>query len=231
MFMKTTNDHIGAELQLLAPRLATAGRGMPYSVPHGYFENFPESTVSRLNAQPKQDVPEGYFEHFALNMLQKVRTNEVREELEGIAPVLNTLSKSMPYSLPEGYFEQWKPAIQEPAVQQPAKIISFGGGFRWKQWAAAAAILLTAGLAWQLWVNSPDNAPATAAINPAAVDSLLSGLDANSLSGYLETEQSGLDFTSLLSMAEQDIETGVKQLSTEELKWYLENQAISIPGS
>jgi hypothetical protein len=31
--------------------------------------------------------------------------------------------------------------------------------------------------------------------------------------------------------AQQDVETGVTQLSDEELKWYLENQAVEIPGT
>jgi hypothetical protein len=229
--MKTTDNHISTELQEIAPMLAAAGRRMPYTVPQGYFENFPETALSKLNKQTQQDVPEGYFEGFALTMLQKVRNSEVRAELDEIAPLLNSVSKAMPYSLPEGYFEQWKPAIPVATVPQPAKIVKMGGGFGWKKWAAAAAILLTTGLAWQLWVKSPDNTGTELAINPAAVDTLLTGIDANSLSGYLETEESGSEFTSLLTMAEQDIETGVQQLSNEDLKWYLENQAVTIPGS
>jgi hypothetical protein len=32
-------------------------------------------------------------------------------------------------------------------------------------------------------------------------------------------------------VAEQDVETGVSQLTDEELKWYLDNQAVAMPGT
>lgn len=229
--MKTADNHIENELTPLAPGLAAAGRQMPYGLPEGYFDNFAGTMLLRVKEQDAPGVPGGYFDHFAADMLKKVRGNEVKEELEAISPLLNTLSKTMPYSLPKGYFEQWKPMLSAETKPQPAKVISLKSGLNWKHWAAAAAVVLTLGLGWQFFANQPESATSTASVNPAEVDTLLTVIDENSLTGYLENEQTNAEFTSLLTMAEQDIETGVKQLSNEELNWYLENQAVSIPGS
>lgn len=163
-------------------------------------------------------------------MLQKVRSLSITEELLEIAPLLNRIDKSMPFSIPAGYFEQWTPNLDEEK-SQPAKVVKIGSG-NWKQWVAAAGIILTLGIGWQFLGNhSSDYTVVTASINDPALDTLLTKVDANSLEGYLENEQSNSDFSSLLVLAEQDIETGVKQLSDDELNWYLENRIVEIPGT
>lgn len=229
--METRNKHIITELLEIAPQLAAAGNRTPYGVPNGYFDEFASSMLLQVKATRAQDVPAGYFDQFAIQMLQKVRGNEVREELEAVSPLLNSLPKTMPHTVPQGYFEQWQPKIPGQNEQRPAKIIALGSAKRWKQWAAAAAILFTMGISWQLWVNKGDDSTYTAATSPAVVDTLITGIDAGSLTDYLEDSQANSAFASLLLIAQQDVETGVAQLSDEELKWYLENQAVEIPGT
>ena len=229
--MDTRNNHIINELLEVAPQLAAIGKHLPYSVPGDYFDEFASNMLWQVKASKANDVPAGYFDQFALQMLQKVRGNEVREELEAVSPFLNSLPKTMPHTLPEGYFEQWQPKIPGQKEQQPAKIISLGNAKHWKQWAAAAAILFTIGISWQLLVNKGNDSTYTAATSPAVVDTLLTGIDAGSLTDYLENSQANSEFASLLLIAQQDVETGVAQLSDEELKWYLENQAVEIPGT
>jgi len=229
--MKPENNQSITEIIEVAPYLAAAGNRMPFRVPPGYFDGFVSTVLSQVNANKPNDVPEGYFDQFALQMLQKVRGNEVREELEGVSPFMNSLPKTMPHSLPEGYFEQWQPTVLKEKAQKPAKVISLGGTSRWKQWAAAAAILFIMGISWQLFVNKDEDTRATASVSATSVDTLFTGIDANSLTEYLEEEQANSAFASLLMVAQQDVETGVTQLSDEELKWYLENQAVEIPGT
>jgi hypothetical protein len=229
--MKPENNQSITEIIEVAPYLAAAGNRMPFRVPPGYFEGFVSTVLSQVNANKANDVPEGYFDQFALQMVQKVRGNEVREELEGVSPLLNRLPKTMPHSLPEDYFEQWQPTVLKEKAQKPAKVISLGGTSRWKQWAAAAAILFIMGISWQLFVNKDEDTRATASVSATSVDTLFTGIDANSLTEYLEEEQANSAFASLLMAAQQDVETGVTQLSDEELKWYLDNQAVEIPGT
>lgn len=230
--MKLENNQIITEIIEVAPYLAAAGNRMPFRVPPGYFDGFVSTVLSQVNANKPNDVPEGYFDQFALQMLQKVRGNEIREELEGVSPLLNSLPKTMPHHLPEGYFEQLHPTFLVEKVQKPAKVISLGGASRrWKQWAAAAAILFTLGISWQLFVNKPNDTRASASVSAVSIDTLFTGIDANSLTDYLQEEQANSAFANLLMVAQQDVETGVTQLSDEELKWYLENQAVEIPGT
>jgi hypothetical protein len=187
----------------------------------------------KVKEEKFNDVPAGYFDQFAVQMLNKVRNNEVRTELEEISPFLNSLPKSMPFSLPNQYFEELQPTIPNEKVSQPAKVISIGGTLKWKQWAAAASVLFTIGIGWQFLINKPIETmtTVTSAIPAASVDTLLTGVDANSLTEFLEEEQANSEFASLLMVAEQDVETGVTQLTDEELKWYLENQAVAMPGT
>jgi hypothetical protein len=222
-------DEIKNELNQLAPTLADASRQMPFGVPEGFFMQFPEAMLKVAQSDPSYNVPAGYFDHFAESMLQKVRRLAISEELDQIAPTLNGIDKSMPYSLPEGYFSGWKPILHATQTHS-AKVVKMVDR-NWKQWVAAAAILITIGIGWQFLVNKPsDDAMVASTVTDAAMDTLLTKVDESSLTGYLEAEQAHSEFAGLLMLSQQDMETSVKQLSDDDLKWYLENQAVDMPG-
>lgn len=224
------SEEIKNELIQLAPGMADAPKQMPYNVPDGYFERFPVTMLLAAQTAPAFEVPTGYFDNFATGMLQKVRSLSITEELEEIAPSLNRINKTMPYSLPEGYFANWKP-MQAKEQTQSAKVIKMGGG-NWKQWAAAAAVVISMGVGWEFLVNKPsDDRVVASVVSDAAIDTILNEVDANSLTGYLEAEQANSAFASLLMLAQQDVEMGVKQLSDDELNWYIENYSIVTPGT
>lgn len=122
-------ENILQELQQISQAVATIGNRNVYSVPAGYFDGLAEEVVAKLQLAPLQAlpnpfaVPEGYFDSLAGNIMDKIRArqktvknSEVFEELQGIAPLLNTISKQMPYSIPEGYFQQFSVNIN--AAQQ-----------------------------------------------------------------------------------------------------------------
>jgi hypothetical protein len=223
------SDEIQNEIKHLAPGMTDAPRQMPYTVPDEYFERFPLTTLQAAQTAPAFEVPTGYFDNFATGMLQKVRSLTIIEELEEIAPTLNGIEKTMPHSLPEGYFDNWKPLLASQQTQ-PAKVIKMGAG-NWKQWVAAAAVVFTMGIGWQFLINKPSDDRVASIVSDATIDTMLNKVDANSLAGYLEAEQANSEFASLLMLAQQDVETGVKQLSDDELNWYLENYAIVTPGT
>ncbi len=73
-------------------------------------------------------IPAGYFEQLPDQILQKVRAADVQEELEMLSPLLASVPKSLPLSIPPDYFgqlsqqilltitgpaEQAKPAMEE----------------------------------------------------------------------------------------------------------------------
>lgn len=213
-----------------APGLAVAPKQMPYMLPDGYFNVFPETMLLKLAPAPVQEVPAGYFDDFAANMLKKVHMLSVQQELEGIAPHLNTIGKTMPFEVPERYFETWEPALPK-TEQETAKVVPMKSS-GWKTWAVAASVVATVGIGWLLWGNQDQPTTDTeiyTAQNDTSIDILLNSLDANTLAGYLENAETISDFETLVLLAQDNIETGIKKVSTEELNWFLENEAI--PGN
>jgi hypothetical protein len=81
-------------------------------------------------------VPSGYFEELPAQLLDKIRREEVRTELESISPLLNSVSRQVPYSTPNGYFE----AHTSTPVQKPGRIVSIASR-RWLRYVAAAAVV------------------------------------------------------------------------------------------
>ena len=52
-------------------------------------------------------VPDGYFEGLSelmLNRIKAMNAANAKDELNYLSPVLNNISKEMPYSVPVGYF-------------------------------------------------------------------------------------------------------------------------------
>jgi hypothetical protein len=71
------------------------------------------------------DVPAGYFEQLPAQIMQKIRTEEIRDELTNISPLLADVPKTFPFSAPDGYFEQLSTQImQKIAVQEELESIS-----------------------------------------------------------------------------------------------------------
>lgn len=91
-----------------------ASRAMPYSVPENYFENFPANMLDRVimvnipsvTPNPYQ-IPDGYFESLPNIILNRVKGLEssAKDEIESISPLLSGISKKVPFSTPEGYFD------------------------------------------------------------------------------------------------------------------------------
>src|SRR4051812_48111837 len=67
-------------------------------------------------------VPAGYFEGLAESVLSRIRSVNAAEETALLSPFLSSLSKSMPYSVPENYFEI------APSIEHGARIISIDAG-------------------------------------------------------------------------------------------------------
>lgn len=107
------------ELKALSPLLAEQRPGHPYSVPAGYFSQFPirmaEKAASPLPSKMDvpMDVPAGYFNNLAADILKKIKTQETLSEKEVHSELLEKAGKKMPYSVPEGYFESLDAHLQK----------------------------------------------------------------------------------------------------------------------
>jgi hypothetical protein len=92
--MMTPDLNIENELKDLAPALIGKQFPLPYTVPVGYFEHFPQ------------------------RMLQLVKQAEAKEEIAVISPLLAGLSKKMPFTVPEGYFDQAEQSFENISISE-----------------------------------------------------------------------------------------------------------------
>lgn len=107
------------ELKALSPILAEKRPGHPYSVPEGYFSQFPmimaekvESPLASKMSDPMQ-VPAGYFNNLAEDILKKIKSQETFSETDYRSELLEKIGRNMPYTVPGGYFESLDARVQK----------------------------------------------------------------------------------------------------------------------
>lgn len=74
------------------------------------------SLNSQLTFPPENlyKVPEGYFEGLADRIMVRINSeDDANKEIAELSPLLNSLSRQMPYSVPDGYFKPADPASQK----------------------------------------------------------------------------------------------------------------------
>jgi hypothetical protein len=200
--MQRSNEILN-ELEQLSMVVAGISRNLPYQAPEGYFSEFPGKCLARLDAHspdapgetpnpnwgkgPAMSIPEGYFEGFASRMMDKIRA----QESDPSSPLLDSIGKTMPYEVPEAYFETSlpspllfglndKPVYEAPegyfetlsgiimARVQP-RVIRMNFRKTWKYAAAAvmAGVILTFGWMRLQTTSTRQNNPPVAALNVA----------------------------------------------------------------
>ena len=212
-----------------------------YLVPKKYFETLPLNILVKTKSKEIiYNIPTNYFDKTCIDIINKININlkitDVAEELNSIAPLLNTIKKSSIYGVPENYFE----AISIKPLGQKTKIKALNLSYKWVKYAAAAVItgiiavsVLFKGTDKQTLVQHKNS------ININIEKSILNVSD-NDLSKELGTEETaiaGVDDVSLLPF--QNI-TNTKEemqfVSDEEIENYMkENKTptdnINLPNS
>ena len=234
--MSTISEEILQELRQVSPAIAMPDRPDVYSAPVNYFESLPGNIMQRVRAAIGEQsmhlpadhpftVPQGYFDNLAGNILSSVTSNrqpsEVEQELAEIAPLLNTISKKMLYTVPANYFEQ--PVM--PVQKTPAKVVSMGSreSFRYAVAAAVAGIIGVS-----TWFLAPENNN-TSIVNatninvPAAVKTVSD----SDIIDFLDKNSFGPEVSSTQQIKDVDvyIDRVIKKVSDQEIEEYLdENQ-------
>ena len=245
----SSSEDILNEMREISPLLANTLRVTPYTLPKGYFEGLPGAVLQKIPDAPSlmpglthgYEVPENYFENLSDTILSKVQTNnrELTEELELMAPLLNTISKEPVLSLPEGYFEQIAPLA---VIDQPekAKVVRFRNYNRWIQYAAAAMVtgILVTGAFIFTDSNSyleqekkarielrglPDSAKDAGLLKPVGSDNAEETAD-----NTLTNDKNGEEAINTVSKSAR-LKSTLEMVSDEELKKYLEENAVPEP--
>lgn len=221
----TQKETIFEELTIISPVLTTLNRSNLFVAPQGYFEGLAVDIIARIKreellAGAKSNTltaPENYFETLSDKILSKISNNknELADELENIAPLLNSISKKNVYTVPENYFENFSITKNK---KQPAKIISFGFTRKWISYAAAAIIggvLITGGFLYQ---NKQSSFNVTKELN---------SVSDSELNAYIENDSLAFnaDNNSLKEQDLPDIKQSISTVSDEELQQYLNDNS------
>jgi hypothetical protein len=223
------------ELKDIAPTLLETGVRMPYFVQEGYFEQLADNILEKATVglisntvNIGYQVPEDYFSGLASKIL--LRVNEIDsentslyDENELIAPLLNTFSKNMPYSVPANYFEHF--TIQIPV--EKAKVVPMKKMRNWMTYAAAAVfvgIMVTGSFLFSDKQQEKDfekfqNMDVAAALDQVSDSELNSYIDenhANSVDDVTEVDRVNLD----------NVDDKIQSMSTENLNEYLNENGL-----
>ncbi len=225
------NIHILEELNTIAPNIPVEGNVMPYGVPEGYFTLLPTQMLMRAQVQsnPVGAVPELYFENFATQMLQKIKALEQPQELIEAGSLLNSISKNMPFTVPEGYFESLIKSLplEREFISETAVVSIASNKKTMWQWAVAATIIITLGLTYW-WTTQPENVEAPVA-QIKVLEEVLAETDEEVMTAYLsEEENETLDFAYFLVYSGENLEESMQQISTETIEQYLNNTSKQI---
>lgn len=225
------------ELQAVAPLIAAISQAKLYTVPEGYFASLPAVMAEKIRVEemlaqasvPVYEVPDGYFAALPGEILSRIQTNHtVREELDEVAPLLNTIDKETPYEVPATYFAQADFARLARYQQPQARIVSLRLARKWMQYAAAAlvtGVLVTGAF---LYTDNPANIEETT-YKTIDLSSELNKVSETELANYLDNPEHAAVANTVTTLTSEEILTDVKnnlqQVSDEELKQYLTDNA------
>ncbi len=234
------------ELSSISPFLAEIEPTNLFSLPERYFDNLPEVILEKIWIADKKlsslsnsntfQVPKDYFENLSEQILSsikqsKIDENEIKEELNAIAPLLNTIRKEAIYQVPDGYFKQSDFIASIKNEKRPAKIVPIHLAKKWIQYASAAVvagILVTAAFLF----TDTKNYQEFEKYNQVDFSSALTSVKDEDLVKYLNSpEQIQNSIPEAILSEGQDVvdveNTSIQHLTDEELAHYLSENTES----
>jgi hypothetical protein len=116
MLLMDRSKEILTEIQEIAPILADSGLPrIPYSLPIGYFERFPDILMERILLEGSMDT----------DFAKGIPEISSRQEIAEISGLLAGLQHKNPYQVPEGYFESLnkKMPVTEVVAKESMRVI------------------------------------------------------------------------------------------------------------
>ena len=195
----------------------------PYQVVNGYFDGVANDIFLRIaSKKATYQLPNEYFETLSSQILDKVKIgkNEIIDELEEIAPFLNSIKKENPYKISNDYFN----GLSIKQASQTKVVSIKKTSLNWLKYVAAAVfagILVTGGL--QLY-NKKDagKVDIQASIQSLPEAELLKGIDVEKTS-LVSTDDV---FTSPLEDL-GNLQNEIQSVSDDEIEAYLKENNIS----
>jgi hypothetical protein len=153
----------------------------------------------------------------------------VAQELEMLAPLLNTISREPVYKVPEGYFESLELTIPLKLDKPSARVFSFGKARRVMQYAVAActAGILVIGAFIFTNKNAGDDGMLISYDSAMKMDVAeeLSETNVDDIGAYLE--QTPAPGYAMNTIEEVDMMQSLETTTDEEIEEYLEETAVT----
>jgi hypothetical protein len=178
-------------------------------------------TVAELTDKTPFNIPQAsYFESFPKHILQKIQNYEEDPSLD----FLGNLDQEVPFSVPEGYFNQFKPTIPNEIIKS-AKIIPFSNVLRY----AIAATIVGVVTIWGFQSENnhiSDSDPYVtmeASIENISMDAYDSYLNEDAVSGIpeLQNDESDMQSTVLVEINKDVIIEILQEIPEKDISLYL----------
>jgi hypothetical protein len=152
--------------------------------------------------------------------------NDTRKELESISPVLSRLSKTNPYIVPPGYFEQLPSAMLAQVKQ--AKVVVMAPKRNIWRLAVAAAIAGAVILGAWLLMDKQSSVDTLAQVNDVSVQKQMQQVSETEMADYVDRNDiiPAEDISSAPISAE-DVQLVLADVSDQELQQYLDQENVS----
>ena len=212
---------------------------VPYKVPVGYFDALSEIILERISTGlPNKvnvfQVPENYFEQLPASILQVIRHTEVSDELQEVAPFLQSIPKTNPYQTNTAPVLDIQAMIAEKAATDTGKIITMSAIRKsaWMRLAAAAVMIGVLVIAAFIYNgNQTIESVNTDQYAQMDVSNEISKLSEDELTSYLSSAEklviATADRESLQIDELPDVNDHLGDMSDDELKQYLQESTES----
>jgi len=230
--------NILAELEAVAPTLAITNKSMPYTLPNGYFDSFSEAVMTQISIDnlPKVaaqfTVPQDYFASLSSNVLNAIAKevtgkNEVIEELEAIAPILNAIERTNIYTVPETYFTTFAANINN--VISTSKVVPISSFKRKMLYVAAACVIGIMAVSAFIFTKNSEKID-YAAYKQIDVNSTINTISNEELLNYLENVNPITNSNALTTIDVKlvDIQDHIETIPEEELRQYLKEVEVPV---
>ena len=200
------------DLQKEAPTLAAIGKGIPFIVPSGYFQELSDNISSRVSIESIRfdnnngfNVPAGYFEE----LTSRIEDNVTVEKIKSFA-------SSEGFALPEAYFDSLSGRITS-RLERPSKGTAPVRQLftSWLSYAAAASISVI--IATGIYFSS----------NTYNLNRQLSEVPDQEIINYLQAHSTPGDTPFIIENLKPDqLEAVTTEVSSEDLELYINSTTL-----
>jgi len=257
ILQKVRTAEVQEELLTLSPLLAGIPKSLPLAVPPGYFEQLSQQVLQNITAaqqtlpateetssvladMPKvfpMSAPAGYFDQLSAVIMARIAETEgtatptsattAQEELATLSPLLAGIPKTMPLSVPAGYFDQLSTTVMAGIADIPAPahtpVIRRINTRRYMKWAVAACLVALVSVSTLFFIRSNHR-------GNNAIENALANVSDQEIMEYLQSHTDAFDKEELTSntplVEENNAIPEVEELPAEAIQHYLDNTGL-----